>query len=201
MKDGQDKIYFVVADSFAAARANPQLEAFRKHGIEVLLLTDRIDEWFTSSVTEFDGKKLQDVTRGDLELPGVEEKADDADKEPLLKRVQAVLGDSVSAVRRSARLVDSPACVVLGDYDVGPQMRRIMQAAGQTVPETKPTLELNLDHPLVDRLDAESDEARFAELSKLLLDQAKLAGGADLEDPASYVKRVNDLLLELLPRG
>jgi molecular chaperone HtpG len=200
LKDKQDKIYYVVSDSFATARANPQLEAFRKHGIEVLLLSDRIDEWFTSSVTEFDGKKLQDITRGELDLPGVEEKANDAGKEPLLERVKEALGDRVTAVRRSTRLVDSPACVVLGDYDVGPQMRRIMLAAGQSVPDAKPTLELNLEHPLVGRLDAESDEARFGELAKLLLDQAKLAGGAELDDPASYVKRVNDLLLELLPR-
>jgi molecular chaperone HtpG len=200
VKDKQDKIYYVVSDSFATARANPQLEAFRKHGIEVLLLSDRIDEWFTSSVTEFDGKKLQDITRGELDLPGAEEKANDAGKEPLLERVKEALGDRVTAVRRSTRLVDSPACVVLGDYDVGPQMRRIMLAAGQSVPDAKPTLELNLEHPLVGRLDAESDEARFGELAKLLLDQAKLAGGAELDDPASYVKRVNDLLLELLPR-
>jgi molecular chaperone HtpG len=115
--------------------------------------------------------------------------------------VKDVLGDSVSDVRRSSRLVDSPACVVLGDYDVGPQMRRIMQAAGQTVPDAKPTLELNLAHPLVERLDSEADETRFSELAKLLLDQAKLASGAELADPASYVKRVNDLLVELLPRG
>jgi molecular chaperone HtpG len=200
LKDQQDKIYYVVSDGFATARANPQLEAFRKHGIEVLLLSDRIDEWFTSSVTEFDGKKLQDITRGELDLPGVEEKANDAGKEPLLERVKEALGERVTAVRRSTRLVDSPACVVLGDYDVGPQMRRIMLAAGQSVPDAKPTLELNLEHPLVGRLDAESDEARFGELAKLLLDQAKLAGGAELDDPASYVKRVNDLLLELLPR-
>src|SRR4030095_14393606 len=156
---------YVVSDSFATARANPQLEAFRKHGIEVLLLSDRIDEWFTSSVTEFDGKKLQDITRGELDLPGVEEKANDAGKEPLLERVKEALGDRVTAVRRSTRLVDSPACVVLGDYDVGPQMRRIMLAAGQSVPDAKPTLELNLEHPLVGRLDAESDQARFGELT------------------------------------
>ena len=203
MKPEQEKIYYVIADNFATARSSPQIEAFRKHGLEVLLLSDRIDEWLMSGLTEFAGKRFQDVTRGEVDLPQAPD--DDAKKteevrDGVLERLRGVLGERVTEVRRSNRLVDSPACLVLGEYDMGAQMRRIMAAAGQSVPDVKPALEINAGHPLVKRLDAEQDEARFSELAHLLLDQATLAGGQDLEDPAAYVKRVNGLLLELLKR-
>ena len=199
-----DKIYYLIADSDAAARSSPHLEAFRARGIEVLLLTDRIDEWWMSFVDEFDGRKLQDVTRGELDLGGEDEVAksdrdkDDPQDEPLLKRIGDVLGDKVESVRQSKRLTDSPACLVLGEHDLGLQMRRIMEATGQTAPESKPHFEVNLAHPLLERLKDEPDEDRFGDLVSILFDQASLAEGNAVAEPGAYVQRVNKLLVDLL---
>ncbi len=197
MQDDQKSIYYLVADSLAAARQSPHLEVFRQRNIEVLLLSDRIDEWFMSFVQEFDGKPLADVSRGDLDLPGGvpedEEGADDA----LCERIAEVLEGRVESVRRSVRLTDSPACLVLAEGDVGAQMRRIMEATGQALPESKPRFEINPGHPLVEKLDGETEGDRFADLVKVLFDQASLAEGQALNDPGDYVRRVNRLLLEL----
>jgi molecular chaperone HtpG len=204
MKDGQEKIYYVAAENFATAKNSPYLEVFRKKGIEVLLLHDRIDDWLMSHMMEFDGKHLQDVAKGELDLGSLDDEADKKEQEQLsednkdmVERVQTVLTEKVETVRVTNRLTDSPACLVVGDHDMGAQMRRIMEAAGQELPATKPILELNPGHPLVARLDQEADEQRFAELSRLLFDQALLAAGDSLEDPATFVARLNKLLLEL----
>jgi molecular chaperone HtpG len=204
MKEGQDKIYYVAAENFATAKNSPYLEVFRKKGIEVLLLHDRIDDWFMSHMMEFDGKQLQDVAKGELDLGELDNEDDKKQQEvltesnkDLVERVQKVLTEQVAEVRVTSRLTESPACLVVGDQDMGAQMRRIMEAAGQELPDSKPIMELNPEHPLVEKLDAESDEDRFADLSLLLFDQAQLAAGDSLEDPASFVARLNKLLLEL----
>jgi molecular chaperone HtpG len=193
-----------VADSYNAAKNSPHLEIFRKKGIEVLLLTDRIDEWMMSHIFDFDGKSFQDVTKGELKLDkeeSEEQKAELEEKskayESLIERLGKVLESQVESVRVSQRLTDSPACLVLGDYDMGLQMRRIMEAAGQAVPDTKPVFEFNAEHPLITKLDQEADEDRFADLALILHDQAQLAAGGQLEDPAAYIGRMNKLLLEL----
>ena len=201
---GRERIYYLLADSDAAARSNPHLEAFRARGIEVLLLTDRIDEWWMSFAEEFDGVKFQDVARGELDLDdaeSTESKADEegSDDEPLLKRIGDVLGDKVESVRKSKRLTDSPACLVLGEHDLGIQMRRIMEATGQAAPDSKPHFEVNLTHPLVERLNDEPDEDRFGDLVSILFDQASLAEGNTVAEPGAYVQRVNKLLVDLLP--
>ena len=198
MQESQRKIYYLIADSLSAARQSPHLEIFKQRGIEVLLLTDRIDEWFMTFVNEFDGKPLQDVTRGELDLDGEAKPEDEADDDALAKRIKDVLEGRVESVRRSTRLTDSPACLVLGEHDMGAQMRRLMEASGQSVPDSKPHFEFNPDHPLVSKLDGEADEERFGDLVKLLFDQASLAEGQALADPGDYVRRVNSLLLELL---
>jgi molecular chaperone HtpG len=199
MVEGQEKIYYHVADSWESARSGPHLEIFRERGIEVLLMHERIDEWMMANVSEYAGKSFQDIARGDLALPGDPAAAEpDAAESPLAERIAAALGDRVARVRPSRRLKDSPACLVLGDYDLSPQMRRIMEATGQKLPESKPIFEYNPAHPLVTRLDGEPDEDRFRELATLLMDQATLAGGDSLADPADYVARLNRLLLALL---
>ena len=200
---GQDKIYYLIADSDAAARSSPHLEAFRARGIEVLLLTDRIDEWWMSFAEEFDGVKFQDVTRGELDLDDAQaseskDDEDDSEDEPLLKRIGDVLGEKVESVRKSKRLTDSPACLVLGEHDLGIQMRRIMEATGQAAPDSKPHFEVNLTHPLVERLNDEPDEDRFGDLVSILFDQASLAEGNTVAEPGAYVQRVNKLLVDLL---
>lgn len=203
MQEGQDKIYYVVAENFNTARKSPHLEVFRKKGIEVLLLSDRVDDWLMNQLQEFDGKTLQDVARGalDLEDDSEEGKAEQEklkkDSEALVERLGKVLEDKVSEVRPSARLTESPACLVVGDYDIGAQMRRILEAAGQPVPESKPILEINPGHPLLQMLDTEADEERFADLAHIVVDQATLAEGGQLDDPASFVSKLNALLLQL----
>ncbi|PLW83283.1 molecular chaperone HtpG [Kineobactrum sediminis] len=203
MQEGQEKIYYVVAENFNTARKSPHLEVFRKKGIEVLLLTDRVDDWLMNQLQEFDGKPLQDVARGALDLQDdseegkAEQEKLEKESESLVERLTKVLGDSVSEVRPSARLTESPACLVVGDYDMGAQMRRILEAAGQPVPDSKPILEINPAHPLLQMLDSEQDEARFADLGQVILDQATLAEGGQLEDPASFVSRLNALLLQM----
>ncbi|HZF25893.1 MAG TPA: molecular chaperone HtpG [Steroidobacteraceae bacterium] len=204
MPAGQDRIYYVVADSIAAARSSPHLEVFRRKGLEVVLLGDRIDEWLVAQLSEFEGKRLQDVTRGELELGALFNEADRQLKEAdlkesktLLRRVKDALGERVSEVRVSARLTDSPACLVIGEHDLSRSMRRLLDATGQKAPATKPVLELNVQHALVKYLEALSDAEQFKELALLLFDQSALADGAQLEDPADYVRRLNRLLLSL----
>jgi molecular chaperone HtpG len=202
MVESQDKIYYLVAESFENAKSSPHLEIFRKNGIEVLLMFDRVDEWMMGSLNEYDGKSFHDVMRGDLDLPGGEkDKAEDEEapeSSPLTERIEGVLGDAVAAVRPSERLTDSPACLVLGEHDMGAQMRRIMEASGQSMPESKPVFEYNASHPLLERLDREADEDRFADLVLILFDQASLADGTALKDASAYVNRLNQLLLSLL---
>jgi molecular chaperone HtpG len=204
MPEGQDKIYFVVADNYNTAKNSPHLEIFRKKGIEVLLMTDRIDDWMMSQLQNYDEKAFQDVTKGQLDLD--EETSEEEKKEQeeaakelagLVERLKESLTDKVADVRITSRLTDSPACLVLGEQDMGLQMRQIMEAAGQAVPETKPTFEVNPEHPLIEKLDKEADEDHFADLALVLFDQAGLAAGAQLDDPATYVARLNKLLLEL----
>jgi molecular chaperone HtpG len=203
LQEKQDKIYYVVAENFNTARKSPHLEVFRKKGIEVLLLSDRVDDWLMNHLQEFDGKQFQDVGRGALDLSSDSEEDKAAleklakDSEGLVARLSTVLVDKVSEVRATARLTDSVACLVVGEYDMGAQMRRIMEAAGQSVPQSKPILEINPAHPLALMLDAEADEDRFADLAHVILDQATLAEGGHLDDPAAFVSRLNVLLLAL----
>ncbi len=208
MKEGQEKIYFITADSPAAARHSPHLEVFRKKGVEVLLLSDRVDEWLVNHLHEYKGKHLQSVTKGNLDLGSLadaEEKAktEQAAKEhePLLERLKGALGERVETVRPSARLVDSPACLVVGEYDMSANLARVLKAVGQDAPKQRPTLEVNLDHPLVKRLESESDETRFADLGLILFDQAQLAEGGVLDDPAAFVGRLNTLMMSMLLAG
>ncbi|MDF3863733.1 molecular chaperone HtpG [Pseudomonas denitrificans (nom. rej.)] len=204
LKEGQDKIYYLTGESFAQVKNSPHLEVFRKKGIEVLLLTDRIDEWLMSYLPEFDGKQLVDVARGDLDLGSLDSDEDKKAqeeiakaKEGLAERLKAALGDEVAEVRVSHRLTDSPAILAIGEQDLGLQMRQILEASGQKVPEAKPIFEFNPAHPLIEKLDAEADEDRFGELTHILFDQAALAAGDSLKDPAAYVRRLNKLLVEL----
>lgn len=205
MKPEQQKIFYITADSHAAASQSPQLEIFRKKGVEVLLLSDRLDEWLMGYLTEFDGKSLQHVAKGDLnlgELDTAEEKAEQEKQEeaakPLLERLKAALGGQVTDVKVTHRLTDSPACLVRDEHDLGHSLREMLAAAGQALPESKPVLEVNPAHALIKRLEAEAGEERFNALAALVLDQATLAEGNAPADPAAYVRRVNALLLELL---
>jgi len=205
MKEGQERIYYVISDSVDAARASPYIEQLKDRGIEVLLLGDRIDEWVMGQIEEFEGKKFKDAVRGDLELgtlAGEAEKAKEAEaqqkeSEGLLKRVKDAVGDRVSDVRTSTRLKDSPSVLVLGEDELGSSMRRVLLAAGQKPPESKPALELNVAHPLVKYLDGVSDKDQFAELAQLLYDQAALAEGGQLSNPTAYVQRLNRVLIRL----
>ena len=204
MKEGQEKIYYVVADNHATAANSPHLEVFREKGIEVLLLSDRVDDWLMHSLAEFDGKGFSDVARGSLDLGSVEtpeekdrKQHDDEEHKGLTKKIKKVLKDRVKEVRTTRRLTDSPACLVVDDHDIGSHMRRLMESAGQVLPETKPIFEINPAHPLLNRLDAESGDDRFNDLTMILFEQAHLAEGGQLADPGDYVKRLNKLLLEL----
>jgi molecular chaperone HtpG len=204
MPSTQDKIYYLTAETFNAAKNSPHLEIFRKKGIEVLLLTDRVDEWLMSHLTEYHGKTLHSVAKGGLDLgeqenKAVEEQLKEVNKAftETLKKMKDVLGDTVQEVRLSRRLTDSPACIVVGENDMSTQMERLLKAAGQKVPAHKPILELNPDHMMVKRLQSETDQIRFEDWSKILFDQAVLAEGGQLDDPGSFVKRFNKLLLEL----
>ncbi|MAD46873.1 MAG: molecular chaperone HtpG [Oceanospirillaceae bacterium] len=205
MREGQSKIYYITGDNYAAVAASPHLEYFRTKGVEVLLLTDRVDEWMVGHLTDFDGKVFQDVTKGELDL---DELADESEKEQqkdleeshkdLVERVQKALEGDVKNVRVTARLTDSPACLVVGQYDMGGHMRRLMEAAGQPVPEPDTALEITPTHPLIERLDKEQDEERFSELASLIFAQAQLAEGSQLKEPGQYVSRMNKLLLDLM---
>ncbi len=202
MKEGQEKIYYVTAETFTAAKNSPHLEIFRKKGIEVLLLSDRVDEWVTGHLTEFDGKQLQSVAKGGLDLGSLEDEAEKKEAEQaadeykeLLEKVKATLGDKVKDVRVTHRLTDSPSCIVADEHDLSGNLARILKAAGQKAPETKPILEINPKHPAVMHLKYET--SRFDDWANLLLEQATLAEGGTLDDPAGFVKRINDLMLAL----
>jgi len=204
MKSDQDKIYYVTADNFGAAKNSPHLEIFRKKGIEVLLLSDRIDEWLVANLPEFEGKQLQSVARGDAaiaemedeETKKIQEKAKD-DFASVLKQIKEVLGESVKEVRVTSRLTTSPACIVADENDLNMNMQRILKAVGQEVPEVKPILELNPEHTIVQRLKEEHDDERFADWAHILFDQAVLAEGGQLKDPATFVANLNKLLIEI----
>ncbi|MGZ8249419.1 MAG: molecular chaperone HtpG, partial [Methylomagnum sp.] len=210
MKEGQDKIYYITAENFAAAKNSPHLELLRKKGLEVLLLSDRVDDWLVGYLTDFEGKHLQSVAKGELDLGSLEDESDkqhveEATKElePLIERIKSVLGDKVAEVKVSGRLTDSPACLVSEVYGMSRTMERIMKAAGQGgmgmgMPTSKPIFEINPDHSLVSRLRDEANEARFADLTNILYDQAVLSEGAQLDDPAAFVKRLNGLLQGVL---
>jgi molecular chaperone HtpG len=205
MQEGQDKIYYVTADGFDAARNSPLLEIFRKKRIEVLLLKDRVDEWLVSHLDEYDGKKLTSISRGDLDLGEMEneeekqeQKEAESNFESMIEQVKNVLAAQVKDVRLTHRLTTSPACIVADESDMNANMARIMQSLGQPVPETKPILELNPKHTLIEKLKDVQDDERFAEWSRILFDQAVLSEGGALENPAQFVRRLNKLLLELM---
>ena len=202
MKEGQEAIYYVTAETFNAARNSPHLEVFRKKGIEVLLLSDRVDEWVVSNLAEFGGKPLESVARGGLDLGKLEDEAekkaveqDAADLKGLLERVKASLGERVKEVRVTHRLTESPACLVADEHDVSANLARLLKAAGQGVPSSKPILEINPKHPVVQRL--KDEEAKFDDWASVLFDQALLAEGGQLDDPAAFVRRINGLMLDL----
>jgi molecular chaperone HtpG len=204
MKEGQEAIYYITADGFSAARNSPHLEIFRKTGIEVLLMYDRVDEWVVSLLTEFEGKPLQSIARGDLDLSKLGGEAGnlareehDKQHDALVERIQLVLKDRASRVRVTHRLVDSPSCLVTEAHGMSTNLERLLKAAGQPVPASRPVLEINPQHPIVERLKDEADSSRFADWSHLLFDQATLAEGGQLEDPATFVKRLNELMLAL----
>ncbi len=204
MKEGQETIYYICAQTHAATKSSPHLEVFSKKGIEVLLMSDRVDEWLMSHLNEFDGKKFQDVSRGDLDLGKLADKEDKKameqatkEKEELIKRMTETLKDSVESVRLTDRLTNSPACLVTGQYDMGEQMRQMLQAAGQEAPESKPVLEINPEHPLIKRLESETKDDKFSDLTTILFDQAQLSSGKQLTNPGQYVTRLNSLLVEL----
>ncbi|MDE0301634.1 MAG: molecular chaperone HtpG [Gammaproteobacteria bacterium] len=195
MQDGQEKIYYLTIDSLAAARRSPHLEVFRQRGIEVLLMTDPVDEWVMDWVREYEGKSFQSVAKGELDLPGAdaeEKPEEETDEDPLCAQIQEALGDEVEAVRRSSRLTDSPSCLVRGEHDFSPAMWELMRRQGQSLPKPKLVLEINPNHALLQRMQA--DEGRFSEWARWLLDQAVLADGGALEDPGSFVSRMNELL-------
>ena len=204
--EDQESIYYLCAETYETASRSPHLEIFKERGVEVVILFDRIDEWLMSMLTDYEGIPFVDVMRGDVTLPGEANADDDKDSDdvnkddehPLIERIKPILDDKVAGVRPSKRLTGSPACLVLSEDAMGIQMRRIMEANGQAMPASKPYFEFNPDHPLVQRLDNEADEDRFGELVEVLFDQASLAEGGSLQDPATYVERLNRLLLDLL---
>jgi len=204
MKEGQDKVYYVVADNFSAAKSSPHLEVFRKKGIEVLLLSDRIDEWLVSHLNEFDGKQLQSVTRGGLDLGDMDDAETKEAQEKLeqefdsvVTRIKAALEGKVKDVKLSQRLTDSPACIVTDDNDMSSQMIKLMESVGQSVPETLPIFEINAEHELVKHISNETDDEQFNQWTDVLFDQAMLAERGSLKDPASFVTRLNKLMLSL----
>lgn len=204
MKPGQKEIYFVIADTFAAAKSSPHLEVLRSKGIEVVLLSDRVDEWLVDHLREFDGKPLRNVARGELDIGAVQSEEEKQQRETLSKehatlveRIKKSLQERTSDVRVTNRLADSPACLVLGEHDLGAQMRRILEAAGQKAPATKPVLEINVTHPLLQRIESTADNAAFDDLAMLLFEQATLADGGQLAEPAAFVQRLNRLLLTM----
>ena len=204
MKEKQEEIYYISADTFAGAKSSPHLEVFRKKGIEVLLLSDRVDEWLVSGLQEFDGKKLQSVAKGELDFSKFESEEDKKEQEEvekkagsLVKHLKEVLGDKVEDVRVSHRLTTSPSCIVLNEQDMALYMQNLMKQAGHEMPTSKPVLEVNPTHPLIERMDTETDDEQFADWAAILFDQALLAEGAQLEDPAGFVTKLNKLMLKM----
>ncbi|PID46913.1 MAG: molecular chaperone HtpG [Proteobacteria bacterium] len=204
MQEGQEKIYYVTADTFTSAKNSPHLEVFRAKGIEVLLLSDRVDEWMVSGLTEFDGKPLQSVAKGDLDLGKLdseeekeEQKKVEDEAQSLLKQLKEVLGDKVEDVRVSHRLTSSPSCIVLNEHDMALYMQQLMKQAGHAMPSSKPVLEVNPTHPMLERMAAETDDEQFKDWASILFDQALLAEGGQLEDPAGFVHKLNTLMLKL----
>jgi len=204
----QDNIYYITAENFITFKNSPHLEVFRQKGLEALLLSDRVDEWLMSSLTEFDGKHFQSVTKGELDLGGVEDEKEKEQKEKtkgdfkeLVGKIQETLKDDVKEVRMTNRLTTSPACLVNEAYDMSANLERMLKEAGQNVADTKPVFELNPQHPLVAKLKNEEDEERFDEWTHILFDQALLSEGGQLSDPAMFVTRLNKLLLELSQPG
>jgi len=204
MKPEQDKVYYVAAENYHMAANSPHLEIFRKKGLEVILLHDRIDEWLVSHLAEFDGKQFQDVAKGELDLGDLQDTEEKQHQEVtekefkgLVEKISKLLEENVEEVRMTHRLTESPACLVVSEDDMGMQMRRVLESAGQAVPENKRIFELNPDHPLVQKLNDETDSDRFNDLARVLYDQAQLAEGSQLNEPATYVTRLNKLLLEL----
>ncbi len=203
MNEGQEKIYYIAADTHSAAKNSPHLEIFRKKGIEVLLLSDRVDEWLTSHFTEYDGKSLQSVAKGELDLDKDDEESKKEqekkakESEGLIKRMNDSLGDKVEEVRISTRLTSSPACIVLNQQDMAMHMQRLMKEAGHELPGSKPILEINTDHPIVKRLEEEKSDDKFSDWSDILFDQAILAEGGQLDDPASFVHKLNEMLVTI----
>ncbi len=204
LKDGQDKIYYLTADSYAAAKSSPLLEIFRKKGIEVLLLSDPIDNWVAMNLNEFEGKELQSIARGDVDLAGLEDAAEKEQQEKaatefasLAERVKGALEDKVKEVRVTTRLTTSPACLVAGEHDLDANFARLLKASGRSVPQTQPILEINPRHPILTRMDKETDGQRFGDWSAILFDQAVLSDGGQLDDPAGFVGRLNELLVAL----
>ncbi len=207
MKEGQDKIYYITADSYNAAKNSPHLEVFKKKGIEVLLMFDRVDEWMMGFISEFDGKSFQSVAKGELDLSKIKTEESEEDKKKhkqeekaakkILKKLKKALDEKVEDVRLSERLTDSPSCIVLSEYDMALYMQQLMKQAGQEVPTSKPVLEINPSHPIIKRMEEEKDDERFNGWAQLLLDQAILSEGGQLEDPAGFVHRMNDMMLTL----
>ena len=204
MKEGQKAIYFITADGFSAAKNSPHLEIFRKKEIEVLLLSDRVDEWLVNGLQEFDGKKLQSVAKGELDLSKFESEKDKKEQEKaekkadgIIKHLNEVLGEKVEDVRVSHRLTTSPSCIVLNEQDMALYMQTLMKQAGHDMPSNKPVLEINPTHPLIERMEGETDDEQFADWADILFDQALLAEGAQLEDPAGFVSKLNKLMLKM----
>lgn len=204
MKEEQEEIFYITAENFAAAKNSPHLEVFRKKGIEVLLLSDRVDEWLVNGLQEFDGKKLQSVAKGELDLSKFETDEDKKEQEKIeekasgvIKHLKEVLGDKVEEVRVSHRLTSSPSCIVLNEQDMALYMQDLMKQAGHDMPSNKPILEINPTHPLIERMEAETDDEQFADWAAILFDQALLAEGAQLEDPAGFVSKLNKLMLKM----
>ncbi len=204
MKDGQDKIYFVTAETFAAAKNSPHMEIFRKKGIEVLLLTDRVDEWLVSGLTEFDGKQLQSIAKGELNLGDLDDEDTKAEQEKaaenakdIIDKLKEALGDKVEDVRVSQRLTSSASCIVLNEQDMALYMQNLLKQAGQEMPSSKPVLEINPTHPLVERMKGQLDGEQFGDWASILFDQAILAEGGQLEDPAGFVHKLNELMLDM----
>jgi len=198
MQDKQDKIYYITAASYNAAKNSPHLEIFKKKGIEVLLLSDRIDEWLTGHLGEFEGKKLQSIAKGKVALDDdvQEVKKQEESFAPMLAQIKSILQDRIKDVQLTNRLTDSPACIVADEHDMGLEMQRILQAAGQQVPSSKPILEINPDHALVKRIHSIEDDVNFERWINVLFEQAVIAEGGQLDNPADFVKRVNELLIE-----
>jgi molecular chaperone HtpG len=208
MKEGQEQIYYITADTFDAAKNSPHLEIFRKKGVEVLLLTDRVDEWVVGSLHDFEGKQLQSVAKGDLDLGKLEDEAEKKEQEQeaeqfkdLTTRIKEALGEKVQEVRITHRLTGSPACLVSDQHGMSMNLERLLKAAGQKVGTSKPILEINPHHPLVQSLRTQAEQTRFSDWCYILFDQALLAEGGQLDDPATFVRRLNELMLSLAAGG